>query len=214
MSFSEVPITSLIVVDVQPDFCPTGALEVKEGDQVIPVINQIRAYLPNAIKVFTQDYHPRDHASFQINNPGSTLFNEWVLSNGTKQMMWPPHCVQGTPGADLHSALVRNPEDRVFQKGTKTMIDSYSGFGAPDLSDENTGLLDYLRAEKVTRVVVVGLATDYCVKATAMDAKKYGFDVYLVLSACRSVSPDVTSSIAEMTAVGIHIVQNFIDLGT
>jgi len=208
-------MTSLIVVDMQYDFMPGGSLAVNEGDIIVPIVNEIYNYLSSSITVFTQDFHPSNHVSFHINNPGSTIYKPWVLDSGVSQVMWPVHCVQGSDGAKLHSALNIKPTDKIFQKGTKQNCDSYSGFGSPNMIDENTGLLDYLHSVSIKSVVVVGLATDYCVKATALHAKQYGFQVYLVLSACRGVDVDSTNkSINEMKAAGVVIVNDLEHLKT
>lgn len=192
--------TSLIVVDVQNGFCTGGGLPVPDGDAVVPVINQLRAYLSvfhKAITVLTQDFHPPTHWSFHINNPGSTLFQMWELANGVMQMMWPVHCVQGTKDADFHPALYVKETDRKFKKGKHEKTDSYSGFGDATMKLEDTGLLDYLLSMWVYRVIVVGLATDYCVKATIMHVQEFGFQSYLVLSACRGVAPESTAAAIE-----------------
>ena len=208
--------TAFIVVDVQYDFLQDGALSITDANSVIPIINQTRAYLSskvNALTVFTKDFHPVDHVSFQNNNIGSQLFETITLPNGVKQIIWPSHCVQGTIGSELHPHLYYKETDRVFLKGTKRDHDSYSGFGSPNMKDENTGLLNYLRSKWVSRVVIVGLATDHCVKATALHAIENGFQVYIILSACRGVSPDTTKiSIREMTFKGIIVLDNLDEL--
>ena len=202
--------TAFLVIDVQNDFIPLnpqspggvdGSLAVKEGDHVIPVINQLRAWLFEqfkAITVFSQDWHPVDHVSFQRNNEGSTLFQLWKLASGEMQMMWPAHCVQGTPGAEIHPSIYRQVCDRIFQKG-KFGVDSYSAFGDPTMKVEDTGLLTYLLSMWVYRVVVEGIATDFCVKFTALHAQEFGFQTYLVLSGCRGVAPEsIAAAIEEM----------------
>jgi nicotinamidase/pyrazinamidase len=150
--------TAFIVVDVQYDFLQDGALSITDANSVIPIINQTRAYLSskvNALTVFTKDFHPVDHVSFQNNNIGSQLFETITLPNGVKQIIWPAHCVQGTLGSELHPHLYYKETDRVFLKGTKRDHDSYSGFGSPNMKDENTGLLNYLRSKWVSSVVIV-----------------------------------------------------------
>jgi nicotinamidase/pyrazinamidase len=193
--------TALIVVDVQNGFCSGGSLPVPNGDTVVPVINQLRSFLSvhfKAITVLTKDWHPADHCSFMINNPGSTLFQPWKLANGVMQMMWPVHCVQNTKDAEFHPALYVKTTDPKFKKG-KFGTDSYSGFGDATMKLEDTGLLTYLLSKWVYRVVVVGLATDYCVKATIMHAQEFGFQSYLVLSCCRGVDlKSTTAAIEEM----------------
>ena len=191
--------TALITVDVQNGFCNGGGLPVPDGDAVVPVINQLRSYLSifhKAITVLTQDWHPLDHCSFQVNNPDSILFKLWKLANGVMQMMWPVHCVQHTKDSEFHPALYVKETDPKFKKG-KFGTDSYSGFGDATMKLEDTGLLAYLLSKWVYRVVVVGLATDYCVKATIMHAQEFGFQSYLVLSGCRGVTEDTTRSAIE-----------------
>lgn len=197
--------TAFLVIDVQHDFIPLnphspggvgGSLAVKEADHVIPVINQLRAWLIEkfkAIIVFSRDFHPADHVSFQRNNEGSTLFQPWKLASGVMQMMWPAHCVQGTPGAEIHPSIYRQIWDWIVLKGTKG-VDSYSAFGDPTMKVEDTGLLAYLLSMWVYRVVVAGIATDYCVNFTALHAQENGFETYVVLSGCRGVDPDTTAA--------------------
>jgi nicotinamidase/pyrazinamidase len=198
--------TAFLVIDAQFDFMPKnahfpdgGSLSVTEGDLIIPVINQLRAWLFEkfkAITVFSQDWHPADHVSFQRNNEGSTLFQPWKLASGEMQMMWPAHCVQGTPGAQIHPSIYRQMWDWIFQKGTKG-VDSYSAFGDPTMKVEDTGLLAYLLSMWVYRVVVAGIATDYCVKFTALHAQEFGFKTYVVLSGCRGVGTESTTAAIE-----------------
>lgn len=194
-----------VIIDGQEDFMPPnphshggvgGSLAVKEGDHIIPVINQTRAWLFEkfkAITVFSMDWHPEDHCSFQRNNPGSTLFQPWKLASGVMQMMWPAHCVQGTPGAEIHPSIYRQVSDWIVRKG-KFSVDSYSAFGDPTMKVEDTGLLAYLLSMWVYRVVILGLATDYCVYFTALHAQENGFKTYVVLSGCRGVAPDTTAA--------------------
>lgn len=176
--------TAFIVVDVQNNFL--------QDNEIIPIINQIRAYLSSKVKaitIFTKDFHPVDHVSFQNNNR------------------------QDTPGAELHPHLYCKSTDRIFLKGTKREHDSYSGFGSPNMKDENTGLLTYLRSKWVYRVVIVGLATDHCVKATAIHAIENGFRVFVILSACCGVSYDTTMiGIVEMTKRGIIVLKDLDEL--
>jgi nicotinamidase/pyrazinamidase len=200
--------TAFLIIDAQFDFMPKnvhfpdgGTLSVAEGDLIIPVINQIRAWLYEkfrAITVFSQDWHPANHCSFQRNNQGSTLLQPWKLPSGEMQMMWPAHCVQGTPGAQIHPSIYRQIWDLIVQKG-KFGVDSYSAFGDPTMKVEDTGLLTYLLSMWVYRVVVTGIATDYCVKFTVLHAQEFGFQTYLVLSACRGVASESTvAAIEEM----------------
>jgi nicotinamidase/pyrazinamidase len=175
--------TALILVDIQNDFCPGGALAVHDGDAVVPVANRLMD-VANLV-VATQDWHPRDHGSFAANHPGRKPFELGELA-GLPQVLWPAHCVQGTPGAKFHAALDHRRIARVFHKGVDRGIDSYSGF-FDNGRRRSTGLGEWLRERGVDAVIVVGLATDYCVKATALDAIELGFGTTVVANGCRSV---------------------------
>ena len=199
-------MNALILVDLQNDFCPGGALSVPEGDKAVAAANRLMGRFD--LVVATQDWHPADHASFAANhpgkNPGDTI--EW---GGLRQMLWPVHCVQGTPGADLHSELNRSGIAQVFHKGDDSAIDSYSGFFDND-HRRSTGLGEYLKSQGVDEVFVCGLATDYCVKFTALDAVELGFKTYLIEDACRGVNVnagDVERAIEEMRAKGVLVIQ-------
>jgi nicotinamidase/pyrazinamidase len=195
---------ALVLVDIQNDFCPGGALAVAEGDQVVPVANRLARRFD--LVVATQDWHPPEHESFAVNHPGRQP-GEVIELGGLEQVLWPAHCVQGTAGAELRADLDRDAIDRVFTKGTDPEIDSYSGF-FDNGHRKATGLADYLRQRGVDRVVVMGLATDYCVKYTALDAAAEGFAVTLVEDGCRGVelSPgDSAAAIEAMRAAGVDI---------
>ena len=196
---------ALIIVDVQNDFCPGGTLPVPEGDRVVEVINRIQPGFD--LVVATQDWHPADHGSFAANHPGRRPGEQIELA-GLPQILWPVHCVQGTPGAELHPGLDRSQIARVFPKGTDPKVDSYSGF-FDNGRRSSTGLGEYLKGQGVTEVCVAGLATDYCVKATALDAVGLGFKTYLVEDACRGVElrpGDVRRAIDEMRQQGVIVV--------
>jgi nicotinamidase/pyrazinamidase len=198
---------ALILVDLQNDFLPGGALAVPHGDEVIPVANELQAKF--SLVVATQDWHPPNHGSFAANHPGKKEFEEAEL-NGLPQTLWPVHCVQNTKGAELAPGLKRDRIVRVFQKGTDQGIDSYSGFFDNGHRRE-TGLGDWLKGQKVTEVYVCGLATDYCVKFTALDAVGLGFKTHLIEDASRGVNlrpTDVQEAIAEMKRAGVEIVQS------
>ncbi len=172
---------ALIVVDVQRDFCPGGALPVPEGDRVVPVINRLLG-LP-WVRVATRDWHPPDHCSFRPHG-------------GT----WPPHCVAGTPGAELHPELRRDLVQQLVSMGTDRGVEAYSGF-------QGTGLARLLRQAGIQRVFVCGLATDYCVRATALDARREGFEVVVLTDAVRGVEVqpgDCARALAEMHAAGVR----------
>ncbi|MBI4082165.1 MAG: bifunctional nicotinamidase/pyrazinamidase [Candidatus Lambdaproteobacteria bacterium] len=195
---------ALIVVDVQNDFCPGGALAVPRGDEVVPYINGLRDQF--GLVVFTQDWHPRDHASFASNNPGAKV-GEVRKLNGSDQVMWPDHCVQQTRGAEFHPALAIRPDDPVFRKGAMRDVDSYSGFLDNDRTHE-TGLRAYLQRQGVDAVTVVGLAQDYCVKYTALDARRFGLEVTVPRAGTRAVNlrpDDEARAYRELEAAGVRI---------
>ena len=197
---------ALIIVDVQNDFCPGGALAVKDGDKIIPIINKL---LPKFdLIVATQDWHPKNHKSFAKNH--GKKVGEKIKLNDLDQILWPDHCVQGTKGAEFVPALNTVKIARVFQKGTDPEIDSYSGF-FDNGHKKTTGLGDYLKQQKVTEVYVVGLATDYCVKFTALDAVGLGFKTSLIIDACRGVNiqrDDSDKAVQEMKLKGINIIKS------
>lgn len=196
--------TCLILVDIQNDFCPGGALAVPKGDEVVAVANRLQPRFD--LVVATQDWHPASHGSFAANHPGRKPFEMGELA-GLPQVLWPVHCVQGTPGAAFHPQLETVRISQVFPKGTDPAIDSYSGFFDNGMR-KATGLGDWLKAQGVTDVAVCGLATDYCVKATAIDAAQLGFQTTLVEDACRGVglgATDVADAIAAMRDAGVRI---------
>ena len=210
--------TALIIVDVQKDFCAGGALAVPDGDAVVSVCNALRAALKPDLIVLTQDWHPADHVSY-ADNHGAEPFTEKMLDAFTKQMMWPRHCEQWTDGAMFHPALEVAATDIIVQKGTKKDVDSYSGFGSEEfkvrgiwLRAEYTNLDNILRERGIQRVVVVGLAYDYCVAYTAKDAADQGYETIVVRDGCRAVSQvSADKETAEMTAAGVKIVQTVED---
>jgi nicotinamidase/pyrazinamidase len=194
----------LVIVDLQCDFLPGGALAVPDGDKVIPLVNRLQRTFP--LVVATQDWHPANHGSFAVNHPGKKVF-DLVDLNGLPQTLWPVHCVQGTPGAHLAPGLNRDCILRVVQKGTDPSIDSYSGF-FDNGHRRGTGLAEWLRTKGVTDVSVCGLATDYCVKFTALDAVQLGFKTHLIQDASRGVNlqpNDVAKALEEMKLAGVRI---------
>jgi len=198
---------ALILVDLQNDFCPGGALPVPEGDRVMAVANRVQRQFD--LVVATQDWHPPDHGSFAANHPGRRP-GEVIELGGLAQVLWPVHCVQDTPGAEFHPGLERSAVAQVFRKGTDPNIDSYSGF-FDNGHRKATGLGDYLRERGVRDVYVCGLATDYCVKFTALDAVDLGFRTHLIADACRGVnlSPgDVEKAIEQMRAKGVAVIES------
>lgn len=197
-------MNALILVDLQNDFLSGGALAVPEGDAVVPIANALAARFP--IVVATQDWHPAAHESFAANHPGQKPGDRIDL-RGLPQILWPVHCVQGTAGADFAPGLARGPIVKVFTKGTDPATDSYSGF-FDNARRHSTGLAEWLRARGVTGVFIAGLATDYCVKATALDAVSEGFRTHLVADACRGVNlhpGDSDRALDEMRRAGVEI---------
>ncbi len=195
---------ALILVDIQNDFLPGGALGVTDGDAVVPIANQLMENFQ--IIAATQDWHPANHGSFARNHPGKLVYDKIDL-HGLDQTLWPAHCVQQTTGAEFAPGLNPDRITRIFQKGTDPSIDSYSGF-YDNGHRHSTGLGDWLREQGVKRVTICGLATDYCVKFTALDALSEGFEVILHLPACRGVNlsdGDVIKAVDEMEASGITI---------
>jgi nicotinamidase/pyrazinamidase len=198
---------ALILVDIQNDFLPGGALAVPDGDAVIPVANKLQAVFP--LVVATQDWHPANHGSFAASHPDKKVFEQIEL-NGLPQTLWPVHCVQNTKGADLANALDRNRIAKIFPKGTDAGIDSYSGL-FDNGHRKSTGLGEWLKVQGVTEVFVCGLATDYCVKFTALDAVGLGFKTHFIEDASRGVNlrpDDVKNAIDEMKRARIAIVQS------
>jgi nicotinamidase/pyrazinamidase len=198
---------ALILVDIQNDFLPGGALAVPDGDQVIPVANALQPMFP--VVVATQDWHPDDHGSFAASHSNKAVFEQIEL-NGLPQTLWPVHCVQHTVGAELAADLDQERIMKVFPKGTDVGVDSYSGL-FDNGRRKSTGLGEWLKEQSVTDVFVCGLATDYCVKFTALDAAQMGFKTYLIEDASRGVNlqPDhVTNAIAEMERAGVIVTQS------
>jgi len=192
---------ALIVIDVQNDFCPGGALAVAGGDQVIERINGLMAGFSTV--VLTQDWHPANHKSFAPNHPGAAPFSMAEMPYGP-QVLWPTHCVQGTAGAAFHQGLRTDPAHMIIRKGFCAEIDSYSAFFENDHRTV-TGLDGYLRARAVSGVTLVGIATDYCVAYSALDAARLGYDVRVLQGACRAIDLDgsLSDALAKMQAAGV-----------
>ena len=192
---------TLLLIDIQNDFMPGGALAVQDGDEIIPVVNGM---MPDFdLVVATQDWHPEDHGSFAANHPGKAVY-EQILLGGLPQTLWPVHCVQNTGGALFAPGLETRGIRRVFTKGMNAQIDSYSGL-YDNGHRASTGLGEWLKAQGVTELHVAGVATDYCVKFTVLDALAEGFRVKLLLDACRGVNlqpGDVDRAVEEMRAAG------------
>ncbi len=199
----------LLLIDLQNDFVPGGALAVKDGDQIIPIANRLIASDRFERVVATQDWHPADHASFAANHPGKKP-GDLIDLHGLKQVLWPVHCVQNTGGALFVPGLETRRIARVFQKGTDPAIDSYSGF-FDNGHRKSTGLGDWLKTLGVADVVICGIATDYCVKFSALDARELGLKVTLIEDACRGVDlnpGDVKRAVEEMRAAGVRVAQS------
>ncbi len=175
--------TALLMIDIQNDFCPDGALAVADGDAIVPVVNALQSQFP--IQVLTQDWHPADHSSFADNHPGGEVYSIVQMPYG-EQVLWPAHCIQGTKGAEFHPDLNLEGADVIIRKGYQSAIDSYSAFFENDRSTK-TGLAGYLRDRDVENVVLTGLATDFCVNYTAIDAAELGFQVTVLTDACRAI---------------------------
>lgn len=196
----------MILVDLQNDFVEGGALAVTDGMAVVEIANRIMADYD--LVVATQDWHPADHQSFASQHQGFSIGQQFEL-NGLPQTAWPDHCIQGSFGAELVSSLDTARISRIVRKGMDKSIDSYSGF-FDNGHQKSTGLADFLRSEKVDQVAVMGLATDYCVRFTALDAMKEGFETTLILDGCRGVElqpGDIAKAIDELQRAGVKITQ-------
>ena len=174
---------ALIVIDVQNDFCPGGALAVRDGDAIVPIVNGLIERHDHVI--LTQDWHPAGHSSFATSHPGATPFSSMTMPYGS-QTLWPDHCVQGTPGADFHPGLEWTKAELIVRKGYRQAIDSYSAFFENDRRTP-TGLSGALRERGISRLLLAGLATDFCVAYSALDAAKLGFNVTVAMDACRAI---------------------------
>jgi nicotinamidase/pyrazinamidase len=184
---------ALIVIDIQNDFCPGGALAVANGDAIIPRVNALMDEF--SAVVLTQDWHPKGHSSFASSHSGKVPFESVTMAYG-EQTLWPDHCVQGSDGAAFHPRLRTDPADLVIRKGFRPAIDSYSAFFENDRTTP-TGLDGYLRSRGISSVTFVGLATDYCVAYSALDAARLGYRATVLLGACRGI--DLGGSLARMT---------------
>jgi nicotinamidase/pyrazinamidase len=196
----------LIVVDVQNDFCPGGALAVKDGHAVIPIIHRIAPRFEHI--VLTQDWHPRGHCSFASSYPGKKPLETVELAGG-EQRLWPDHCVQGTPGAELHPALRLDRAELILRKGFRREIDSYSALFENDHVTP-TGLAGYCRERGLTRMCFVGLAYDFCVGFSAIDARTVGFEAVVIRDACRAIDVDGSGNQieADFERVGVTVIES------
>jgi nicotinamidase/pyrazinamidase len=195
---------ALLVIDVQVDFCPGGALAVAGGDEIVAGINALMGDF--AAVVLTQDWHPAGHSSFASAHPGHAAFDSVQMPYGA-QTLWPDHCVQGTPGAAFHPGLATDRADLVIRKGFRPGIDSYSAFFENDRATP-TGLEGYLRTREITALTLVGLATDYCVNSSAQDAARLGFAVTVRQDLCRAIDlgGSLAQARAEMVARGVRLI--------
>ena len=197
----------LLIIDVQNDFCPGGALAVTNGDAVVPVINRLAERFDHV--VLTQDWHPQGHSSFATSHPGKNPFDSVTMSYGA-QTLWPDHCRQGTDGAAFHPKLAIDRAEMIIRKGFRPEIDSYSAFFENDRRTP-TGLAGYLRDRGLHRIFMAGLATDFCVHYSAVDARRLGFDTVLVEAGCRAI--DLAGSLdAAWTGMATAGVQRIGDL--
>jgi len=196
----------LVVVDIQNDFLPGGALAVKEGSKIIPLVNKLQKKFH--LVVATQDWHPANHESFASNYPNGVI-GDLVDLHGLPQVLWPDHCIQNTWGAELAETLDISSVQKVFRKGTEAAVDSYSGF-FDNGKRKDTGLSTYLQSKDVEQLFIVGLATDYCVKFTALDAVNLGFVTTVIVDAVKAVNlhpEDQENAIETMRLAGIQIIQ-------
>jgi nicotinamidase/pyrazinamidase len=199
--------TALIVVDVQNDFCFGGALEVKSGNKIIPVINNLVKSEKFDFIIATQDWHPKNHKSFASNHKNKNFY-DLIMLNGIAQVLWPDHCIQRTKGSRFHKDLILGKNFKIFKKGTNPEIDSYSGFYDND-HKSSTGLAEFLKKNNVEKIFITGLATDYCVKYTAIDSIKEGFKTFVIKDAVKGVNiakDDSKNSFTEMKEKGIKLI--------
>jgi nicotinamidase/pyrazinamidase len=197
--------TALIMVDLQNDFCKNGSLAVPDGDAVVPVANALQPHFD--LVIATQDWHPQDHMSFAANHEGQKAGNTLAV-NGLTQVLWPVHCVQGSTGAEFHPRLDLTHISKIVHKGADRTIDSYSAF-FDNAHLRTTGLADFLQEHGVQDIYIMGLATDYCVKYSCLDAAKLGLKTHVIVDACRGIDlqvGDVDKALQEMRAVGVDII--------
>ncbi|PSQ80553.1 MAG: bifunctional nicotinamidase/pyrazinamidase [Bacteroidetes bacterium QS_1_63_11] len=197
---------ALLITDIQNDFCPGGALGVPEGDAIIPTVNELMEAFDNV--VMTQDWHPPGHESFASSHPARDPMDVIDVDYGD-QILWPDHCVQGTEGAEFHPDLNTMPVQLMIRKGFRPHIDSYSAFYEND-RETPTGLTGYLRGRGIDALYVGGLAADFCVKWSALDGRKEGFDVYVIEDATRGIDQDGSLDQAwdEMNEAGVQIISS------
>ena len=198
---------ALLLIDIQNDFLPGGSLAVADGDRVIPVANRLIPQFERVIA--SQDWHPQNHGSFAANHAGAEV-GQVITLDGLDQILWPVHCVQETSGAEFSNALMLPDSAKVIRKGTNPLIDSYSAF-FDNGHRQSTGLQEYLESQQVDRLYLAGLATDYCVKYTALDARQLGMETIFVVDGCRGVDikpGDVRCAIQEMQNAGVQVLSS------
>ncbi|WP_120498081.1 bifunctional nicotinamidase/pyrazinamidase [Kiloniella sp. EL199] len=197
---------ALLIIDLQNDFCTDGALAVPEGEAIVPVVNKLIDRFPHALA--TQDWHPEGHLSFVSSHEGQTPYETIELSYG-QQVLWPDHCVQGKDGSTLHKNLNKNALELILRKGFRKEIDSYSAFFENDKTT-STGLTGYLRERQIERVFLCGLATDFCVYYSAIDAIKQGFETFVIADACRAIDLDgsLAKAMTHMRESGVEILSS------
>lgn len=199
-------MNALILVDIQNDFLPDGTLAVKDGDKILPVVNQLLEHDFDLV-IATKDWHSEDHGSFAVNHPNKQV-GDVINLEGLEQILWPVHCIQNSLGAEFSPDWHSEKVEKIFYKGTDKKIDSYSTF-FDNGHRKSTGVEDYLRAHNVENIYMAGLATDYCVKYSVLDALKLGFHVYVIADACRGVelqSGDTERALIEMQEAGAVVI--------
>ena len=199
--------TVLLIVDIQNDFLKGGALEVKNSNNIVQTVNKLQKYFD--LIVATQDWHPNNHKSFAKQHKDNKI-GDFIDINGIDQILWPDHCIENSFGAELSAELTKDNIDKIFRKGSNPEIDSYSGFFENDKISK-TGLDEYLIGKNVDTIYVCGLATDYCVKFTALDSLALGYETYLIQDACKGVNinpKDTEIALSDMKSKGIKIVNS------
>ena len=198
--------TSLLMIDIQNDFCPGGALAVNEGDQIVSVVNNLQLIFP--INIMTQDWHPENHKSFASNHENKEPLTVTEMFYG-QQVLWPDHCIQDTSGSSFHSDLKTKYSDLIIRKGFRPEIDSYSAFFENDQSTP-TGLDGYLKTRQIKKLYLCGLALDFCVFFSAIDGVKLGFEVFVILDACRAIDLDgsLENAMDNMKKSGVKFVKS------
>ena len=198
--------TALILIDIQNDFCPGGALAVNEGNEIVGIANELQKNFK--IKIATQDWHPYTHKSFASNHEGQEPLSVIEMFYG-QQVLWPDHCIQGSKGAEFHRELITNNSDLIIRKGFRPEIDSYSAFFENDHKTP-TGLEGYLRTRQIKSIYLCGLALDFCVYFSAIDGAKLGFKVFVIEDACRAIDLDgsLDNAIKEMASSGVQLLSS------